>query len=143
MKFKIFTFFVVFLLYNSNLISQETRNRHNINIEIYDIGKRYYNEEKYDLAIQEFSKIIDNDPYFFNAYLKKSYSYYNLGKYNLALNEIEKAYLNRNFDNKYFYMKAQFYDKLKKYQIAEYYIDIALNLDRENPYYYNHDMQLC
>ncbi len=138
MRFKIFTLFVIFLVYNSYVIAQKTNNGHNTNVEIYNIGKDYYNEKKYQLAINEFNKIIDDNPYFFNAFFKKSYSYYHLGKYNLALNEIERAYSSTNFDKKYFYMKAQFYDKLKKYQLAEYYLDIALILDRENSYYYNY-----
>jgi len=139
MKINILTILLLsFLLSSIKLYSQKLNNEHNENVTIYNIGKKYYNEKQYQLAIKEFDKIIQNNPYFFNAYFKKSYSYYNLKKYDLALKEIENAYEATNIDHKYFYMKAQFYDKMKKYQLAEYYLDMALELDRNNSYYYNY-----
>lgn len=136
-NFRILSVLVFVLIYNV-LSAQNFNQIHNESVTIYNIGKRYYDAKQYQLAIKEFDKIIVKDPYFFNAYFKKSYAYYNLEQYDLALKEIEKAYESANFDHKYFYMKAQFYDKLKQYQLAEYYLDMALSIERNNSYYYNY-----
>lgn len=130
------TFFIV------NVINaQSNQNRiysYNDNIHLYNEGKNFYNSGEYDQAVIKFNKIIDQDPYFFNAYFKKSYAYYHEKKYKLALNEIEKGYNINNINNKYFYLKGQFYDKLKEYELAGYYLDLAINFNKNNYYYYNY-----
>lgn len=132
--------FITFLtlLLSFTVSAQNSRNSHNENITIYQTGKQYYDAKRYKSAINEFDKIINDDPYFFNAYFKKSYSYYNLEKYKLALQEIEKAYNVGNLDHKYFYMKGQFFDKLKMYDLALYYLDLAIKFSDDNAYYYNY-----
>ncbi len=126
------------MIFGTDLYSQKLRNSHNENLERYNVGKAYYNDDNFNLAIKEFDQIINDDPYFFNAYFKKSYSYYHLKDYSTALKEINKAYNISNIDHKYFYMKGQYFDKLKQYEIALYYLDLAINFSDDNLYYYNY-----
>jgi tetratricopeptide (TPR) repeat protein len=52
---------------------------------IYQQGDTYYMQGEYDKAIQEYQKLLDNDPLNYNAYIKLGDSY-------LAKNEFRKAY---------------------------------------------------
>ncbi|MCK4664185.1 MAG: TonB family protein [Bacteroidales bacterium] len=105
---------------------------------IYIKGLNLYNEGKYELAIEKFDEVISIDPKCSSAYFKRSYCYYNRKNYNQALKDIEKAYDGYMLDNRYFFMKTQFHDKLKHYNLAQYYLDMAINFEREKIYYYKY-----
>lgn len=106
--------------------------------EYYNTGNKLYNKENYTKAIQYFDSVLTINPYFSSAYFKLAYCHYNLKFYDAALHDIERDYAYRELDNKYFYIKSQCYDNLKERDLTMYYLNMAINYDRSNSYYYSY-----
>ena len=66
----------------------------------------YIDQEKYDLAISEFTSLIEKDSEYANAYNNRALSYYNKGEYEKALVVIPNV-LNLNQMSLIIIMKEQ------------------------------------
>ncbi|MFM6519159.1 MAG: tetratricopeptide repeat protein, partial [Microcystis panniformis] len=54
-------------------------------------GNLYYNQQKYELALSDYSKAIEINPNLAQAYYNRGLLYYNQQKYDLALSDYNKA----------------------------------------------------
>ena len=77
MKLKIKNFFVLFILLHKIGFSQTSE-------LLFQKGNEFYNNGKYELAINEYNKIIDNNIHSSELYFNLGNSFYKLNKKILA-----------------------------------------------------------
>lgn len=94
-----------------------------------------FNNKDYEEAISLLERIIEHNPFNSEAQYLLSYSYYYVEEYYKALEHIEKCYEFKELDLKYFQLKAYSYDELNKYHLAKKYLNDALLIDANNPFY--------
>jgi len=58
--------------------------------ELYTIAKEYFDNDDFENAIIEYTKVIDLDSEFLFAYVGRSYSYYSIGEYEKAASDFKK-----------------------------------------------------
>ncbi|REJ56984.1 MAG: tetratricopeptide repeat protein, partial [Microcystis wesenbergii TW10] len=81
-------------------------------------GLVYHNQQKYDLALDDFNKAIELNPNYANAYNNRGNLYQDLQKYELALDDYNKAIeLNPNYANAY-NNRGILYRRQQKYKLA-------------------------
>jgi len=78
----------------------------------YGSGEKYYESGNFDQAIVEFTKAIELNPSYIDAYHYRANAYVNLGKYDLALADLDKAIL-LSPDNAFlYYVRGLFYKEI-------------------------------
>ncbi|TRU72417.1 MAG: serine protease [Microcystis viridis Mv_BB_P_19951000_S69] len=100
-------------------------------------GVLYSNQQKYELALADYSKAIEINRNFANAYMNRGNLYSNQQKYELALADYSKAIeLNRNFANAY-NNRGILYSLQQKYELAlaDYSKAIEINRNFAQAYY--------
>ncbi|GCA73495.1 TPR repeat-containing protein YrrB [Microcystis aeruginosa NIES-2520] len=81
-------------------------------------GNLYYYQQKYDLALSDYSKAIEINPNYAMAYYNRGTVYSDLQKYDLALSDFSKAIdINPNYADAY-YNRGVLYKDLQKYELA-------------------------
>jgi len=102
----------------------------------YDNGVAFFQEKKWDAAIQEYSKAIDIYPEYANAYNNRGWTYYNKGDYDLAMADYSEAIrLNPNYDIAYTNRGMVYRRKGDNdLAIAEYNKAIGINPNNANAY---------
>jgi len=99
----------------------------------FNVGTIYATLEKYDKAIEAFDYSLALDPYNASVLYNKAIVYVNTEKYALAV-ETLKEFLEQEPDDSYALIAlADSCLKLGQVEESEKYIQIALNLDQENP----------
>lgn len=85
-------FFLIFILFGVSASAQNGNSEQNPNTAkgYYDRGTQYYQEQKYDLAIEDFTKAIALNPKFSDAYLNRGVSYKKKEQYTQALADYAK-----------------------------------------------------
>ncbi|WP_289053668.1 TonB family protein [Carboxylicivirga marina] len=109
-----------------------------INWEVWNEAESLYQNKQYAAALNYFSKIEKENPYYGNTYVRKSYANYHLKNYKDALLELEKAYVYKPLDSQYFYMKGQFLDKNEEFDKALFYFDLLISMEPNNARYRNY-----
>ncbi len=56
-------------------------------MDLYNLGLKYLDSAKYDMAVQNFSKAIDLNPGNTIYFYKRGHTYYNMGSYDLAISD--------------------------------------------------------
>lgn len=67
--------------------------------QLYNVGISHYEDADYKSAVKAFTKAIDIQPNYPEAYGNRGLSYYNLDDYRKALIDLEKSIELRDFDN--------------------------------------------
>lgn len=78
------TLFVIVYFYSCLLIGQTIN-------DFYDKGKSFLSAGKYEQAISEFTKVVKEDSYYFEAYHDRGLAYYKLKKYDKAADDFSAA----------------------------------------------------
>ncbi|MCA2656464.1 tetratricopeptide repeat protein [Microcystis sp. M061S2] len=100
-------------------------------------GVLYYNQQKYELALSDYTKAIEINPNYANAYYNRGNLYSNQQKYELALSDYSKA-IEINPNDAYAYVsRGNLYSDLRKYDLAlsDYSKAIEINPNDANAYY--------
>jgi tetratricopeptide (TPR) repeat protein len=108
------------------------------NVENFFIsGNAFYDQGKYQEAIEDFNKALELDPKFAKAYNNRGNAFHVQGKYQEAIEDYNKALeLDTKFAKAYYNRGAAFYDQ-GKYQEAIEDCNKALELDTKNAATYN------
>ncbi|ADG13331.1 TPR repeat-containing protein [Methanocaldococcus infernus ME] len=107
----------------------------------YEKGLKYYNEGRYEKAIECFDKAIKLDPNNPAAWYYKADSLYKLERYEKAIECFDKAIKLDPNNPAAWYYKADSLYKLERYEKAIECFDKAIKLDPNNPaaWYYKAD----
>ena len=98
----------------------------------YDKGNDYIDEEKYQLAIDEFTTAILLNPNYTNAYNNRGFAYDGLGQHQRAIENYDKAIqLDPDYADTY-YNRGAAYDELGQDQRAIQDYDKAIQLEPNN-----------
>ncbi|WP_419547741.1 tetratricopeptide repeat protein [Microcystis sp.] len=100
-------------------------------------GVLYYNQQKYELALSDYSKAIDINPNYADAYNNRGNLYKDLQKYDLALSDYSKAIdINPN-DALAYNNRGNLYYNQQKYELAlsDYSKAIDINPNLAEAYY--------
>ena len=71
----------------------------------YDKGEDYFNDGKYQLAVNEFTTAIRLNPSYTDAYVYRGWAYNNLGQYQRAIQDYDKA-IQRDVDYAFAYPRV-------------------------------------
>ncbi|GCA71998.1 TPR repeat-containing protein YrrB [Microcystis aeruginosa NIES-2519] len=100
-------------------------------------GIIYYKQQKYDLAISDYSKAIEINPNYAQAYVNRGNLYSDLQKYDLALSDYNKA-IDINPNDAYAYNnRGVLYSDLQKYDLALSDYDKAIRINPNYAMAYN------
>ncbi len=98
-------------------------------VAYYDRGLAYYEQNKYDLAIADYTKAIELDPKYAKAYIWRGGAYNNQKNYDLALSDYNKAIeLDPKYVNAYC-SRGSSYEAQKNYDLALSDYNKAIELD--------------
>ncbi len=106
--------------------------------KFYKVGTEFLENNKYQDAVDQFSKAIGADPDYEKAYLARAEAYEALSEYPKAAEDYEKLTIFDPKEEEYFYKGAEMSYKLKDYKAALLKLDKALDLKR----FYIEAMQL-
>lgn len=98
----------------------------------YNRGGTYFQEQKYDLAIADYTKAIALDPKFSDAYLNRGVSYKKKEQYTQALADYAKVAQLEPKDPAVYRNQGIVYEILKNYDLAISNYTKAIQLDRKN-----------
>ena len=106
--------------------------------EYLDAGMSYYNQRKYDLAIANFTKVIEIDPKNSYAYEMRGNAYNTItpGKYNLAFADYSKAIELNPESSQAYSSRGGIYFWRKNYDMALTDYTKAIEVDPQNLYAY-------
>ena len=101
--------------------------------QYFDMGVSNLVPNQYEKAIDDFTKAIELNPRYFDAYWQRASAYSNLGQYESALADYTKSIeLNPDFAYPY-YERGLVYYKLEQYEEALKDYDKTLELDLNHP----------
>ncbi len=120
-----------FLTFFTNVEAQNSK-------KFFKVGTEFLENNKYNDAIDQFTKAIESDPDFEKAYLSRAEAFEALKKYDSAVEDYEKLAIFDPKNELYFYKGAQMNFELKEYSLALVKLDRALELKR----FYVEAMQL-
>jgi len=103
----------------------------------YDKGKDYFNEGKYQLAIDEFTTAIQLNPNYTEAYFMRGYVYDELYQYQRAIEDYDKAIQLDPHDASAYNNRGITYQKLGAYQRSIQDFNRAILLDPDDTLAYN------
>lgn len=92
-------------------------------------GNDAYKAKKYDLAEQEYDKLIANDPQYFGGYLNRGLTFFDNQKYSKALNDFSNAIALEPGNIKLYYQRGRTYSYLNKYDSTISDMDKILSID--------------
>lgn len=81
-------------------------------------GKAFIEQKKYDLAIEEFEKVVESDPNNEEAHFELGKAYYLQNKYELALKELEEAERVNPSNLHSHFLLAKIHKVMRKYELA-------------------------
>ncbi len=110
--------FIVFPLY---LNSQSAR-------QFYKAGLNFKQSNKNKDAIEQFTKAIELDPDYVDAYIERAYSYENNNQLDLAFEDFKRALVFETKSEKIYYNAARISYNTGNYQEAESYVEKAIVL---------------
>jgi tetratricopeptide (TPR) repeat protein len=106
-------------------------------LEHFNKAERLYNAQKYEAAITEYSKAIEIDNEYINAYLRRAFCYNVAGKYEEAIKDYDKI-IELQPNNIYaLNSRGSAKNKLKKYDEAIKDFNKVLSIDPKNQEAYN------
>jgi tetratricopeptide (TPR) repeat protein len=97
--------------------------------EHYTKGLRYSDEKKFVSAIEEFKKVLQKVPAYYEAYICIGISYLHLGDYQQAISNLQKALEIEPKDTRALTNLGNAYRGIKKYQQAIAYYKEAIGID--------------
>ena len=105
--------------------------------EYFGRGNKLYDEKKYTEAIDEFSKAIQLDPHYKQAYTNRGVAYHDLKKDDEAFRDYNKAIQFDPNNKQAYYNRGNAYDDLGKYDdaIRDYNYAILLDPNNKQAYY--------
>lgn len=120
----------------NNLIQKATlEDSENIYL-LYLKAKNYFNKKEYELAINIYNKIVNEDPYYRSALVNLAVCYYQKGNTEKGINMLDELLVER--PNYYWALceRAKINLELEKFETAEKDIDKALKLKPNHPLAY-------
>jgi tetratricopeptide (TPR) repeat protein len=101
----------------------------NDSVSHYNSGEKYYEGGNFDQAIVEFTKTIELNPNYIDAYQYRAIAYVQLREYDLALADLDKA-ISLNPDDAYlFHVRGVFYKEIGDFDRALADQNKAIDLD--------------
>ena len=105
--------------------------------QYFERGNRFYYAGKYSKAVDDFSKAIQLDPNYADAYNNRGVAYYDLKKYDEAIRDYNYAIQFDPNNKQAYYNRGNAYDDLGKYDDAIRDYNYAILLDPNNKEAYN------
>ena len=90
----------------------------------YNLGNCYLNDDKPNMAIEEYKKVLKIRPEYAYAHYNLGCAYIKLGKYKKAKNALLDAIYFKNTEPDFYYNLAYVYKKLNKAKDAQAYTEI-------------------
>jgi tetratricopeptide (TPR) repeat protein len=117
---------LVVVLFNSGIYAQNAR-------KFFKVGEDFLENDKYEDAIDQFTKAIDMDPDFDKAYELRAKAYEAVKNYSAAKEDYEKLNIFDEKEETYYYNGARMSFELEDYTDALLKLDKALNEKRVYP----------
>ncbi|MCK4346043.1 MAG: tetratricopeptide repeat protein [Bacteroidales bacterium] len=100
--------------------------------KFYKAGEEFIETANFEDAIEQFSKAIELDPDFVNAYIARANAYENVGKFEEATEDYNRALVFKPKEADVSYRLGVTYNKLNKYEEALLALNKATKLSKRN-----------
>lgn len=104
--------------------------------EWYKLGNQQLDSEKYQQAIESYTKSLELEPNYYKANINRGVAYHELGKYEQAISEYTHVLKFKPFEVIAFYNRGRAFQKAKKHKeaIRDFTYVIAFNLKDTDAY---------
>ena len=137
-RFFIAIIFILILLYSCKTTNSDTEKKQNYSqAEYFNIAGNSAKEKK-DIprAVTYYTKAIEADPIYAEAYLNRGETYYYVNEHEKALADFDKVIELSPKEDKAYYWKGLVYEYLKQYESSLVYLNKAIQLNDKNYKYY-------
>ena len=150
LNFKLLLLIITFLFSScaEQFYIESNHNFINNSTELFNIGNNFFQQSKYRIAVSYYSKAIEINKDFKEAYYNIGLSYYNLNRFNKAIKNFNFA-INLGYNNsKIYFYRSECYFNLGYYYLAEIDLINSSKFNNNNviytgprggKYYYNNN----